>query len=324
MARQASVLSSEALEALDSALARFCANAEDAMCAVKPEIGRGLDLLEERRAQWDREVARWQEEYDGADPEEDDIGYIASRLEEAEEQLSAIERWLGRVEECYQDYSRQAGRMGEVASDRISEARAFLHEKLEQLRSYSAGQANKSSRPFTSGPPASSPAPSNPAASNDSSHRCPAASTTTAASAAAATITDSPLPAGFRWVRLDEISPQEMNDLPPETDFAKVSYEEVKRGFEVLKDEVLPAIKQDPANADSDYFWHADQRAGLDESNGAQRVFNAFFGQVSKDYIHLDKKAGDPYFNITNGRHRIKVASDLGWTAIPAEISEVR
>jgi hypothetical protein len=323
MSRQASVLSSEALEALDNALARFCDRAEEAMCAVEPEIGRGLDLLEERRLQWEREVERWQEEYDGADHEEDDIGYIRGRLEEAEEQLSAVERWQARVEDCHQDYSRQAGRMGEVASERIGEARAFLQEKLERLRSYSSGQASRPSRPFTPGIAASSPAPSNPPAPNDSSPGRTVAPGTMAESAAAR-ITDSPLPAGFRWVRLDEISAQEMNDLPGESDFKKVSYEEVKRGFEVLKNEVLPAIKQDPANADSDYFWHADRRAGLDEWNGAQRVFNAFFGRTGKDHIYLGKKAGEPYFNITNGRHRIKVARDLGWPAVPAEVSEVK
>ncbi|MEN3335563.1 MAG: hypothetical protein V7641_4928 [Blastocatellia bacterium] len=304
MARQASIYNVEALEALDAALARFSANAEEALMAVRPEIDRGLDLLEERRVYWARQVQNWQNEYDSADPEEDDLGYIANQLEEAEEALHNVKRWLNAVEESVHAYARQQRRLNEVALARLDEARAFLRHKVAQLYAYAAGQIN----PATAGhAPTATAALGMPAASQ----------------APLVDLTQSPLPAGFRWISLAEISPAEMSTLPAANEFSKVSYDEVKRGFEVLKDEVLPAIKRDPANASVDYFGQTDRQTGRDEVNGAQRVFHAFFSQIG-EHIYLDKRAGDPYFSITNGRHRLKVARDLGWTAVPAKAVEVQ
>jgi hypothetical protein len=318
MSRQASVLSFEALEELDHALARFSGNAMEALQRARSEIDRGFNLLDERLDHWRERVSYWQEEYGRADPEEDDIAYISNKLEEAENELANIERWQSRLEECYASYSRQARRLDEVASERIEEARTFLREKIEQLRGYGIRRINRDSIAQN---PASLVEVNDPISSAIVGTAAP---TLVSGRLGDETLTAFPLPKGFVWIPLSEIDPAELGELPSESEFKKISYGEVKRGLGILETKVLPAIKENPNGANSEYFENMDRKEGYNESNGAAKVFSAFFGQVSKEYIRLEKKAGTRFFSITNGRHRIKAAMDLGWTAVPAEAIEVK
>jgi hypothetical protein len=302
MAGSAAVFSIEALEILNRALKRFASRTEEYLESVAPEIERGIEILEERRQQWARILLSWQEEYDSADPEEDDLDYIACKIEEAEEHLSRLETWQSRVEESQQKFLNRASQLGEFASTQAVEAQTFLSEKIDLIRKYH-----------------SIPVGSGAAGSASSSVGSSQISSKIAGSQLANELMALPLPDGFRWINLDEISSEAMSELPTESDFRKVEYNEVVRGFNVLKDEILPLLQQTPQNANSDYFGEQDRNRGFDESNGARRVFDAFFGS---DPIYLERASREGKFNITNGRHRIRVAQDLGFNAIPAKIAE--
>jgi len=70
----------------------------------------------------------------------------------------------------------------------------------------------------------------------------------------------------------------------------------------------------------SAYFFSLDQQAGVSYANGLLRVYEAFFGS---EPIHLSRVKGAPQWTVGNGRHRILVAKELGWKAIPAQTVEV-
>lgn len=99
-----------------------------------------------------------------------------------------------------------------------------------------------------------------------------------------------------------------------ESDFHKVTHDQMKDGVKKLESSVRPAVEQ---GADGDYFSDLDQQKGLDYEHGYRRVYDAFYGN---EPIRLDKD-GDTY-TVTNGYHRIFVAKELGIQTIPALVIE--
>ncbi|HJQ32361.1 MAG TPA: hypothetical protein VJ866_09285 [Pyrinomonadaceae bacterium] len=295
----------ESLEDLCLALAAFASGCADGVEAGEADIARRGELLEERCRELARRVEYWQEEYDRAD-EDDDLGYIARRLRDAEESYERARAWLRRAEEAAAEYARAAARARDLSDRRIPEACAFLRQKVSELREYAAAQP----RSAAPGGALAGQMPTPPPAADNSA-------------AGGGSLTDFPLPSGFKWVKLDEIAPQEMEELPTPDDFRKVPYEVMRDGLEVLRGEVLPAISKLGAGADRDYFRQLDAANGDDPQRGALKVFDSFFGSEFKEYARVERFAGSPHYSITNGRHRIKVALDLGWDAVPAEAVEV-
>lgn len=299
------VNSIQTLEELCLVLSMFASDCREHLERSEAEIERKAELLEERCRARAREVERWQEAYDCAD-EDDDLDGISYHLREAEEDYQNARQWLRKVEECAGEYARRAVRMKEISDHRITEACAFLRQKISELKDYVAAQPGNN---FTGGV-VSAGAPLSPVSEKTSE--------------TAVNLTDFTLPKGFSWVKVNNINPNEINALPTKDDYGKVSYEVMKSGLELLKNEVLPAVKELGEKADSDYFNQLDIEKGRETQNGARRVFNAFFGRTTPEHIRLERFAGDPHYDITNGRHRIKLALDLGWDAVPAEVIEVK
>jgi len=135
-------------------------------------------------------------------------------------------------------------------------------------------------------------------------------------------ITQITLPSGFAWIRLDNIAlKEELKNVQSADDFNKVAYDEMKSGAQRFISQVLPIVQKDKTLATSEYFAELDRKAGLPYEDGDQRVFDAFLGVWSP--IYLSRGADGGQFSITNGRHRIKVAVDLGWPAIPAQVKDL-
>lgn len=304
------ITSFRALEELADALGRFVGRSAETLEALAPEIERKLSALEERVEECQREVRYWQRAYDDADPEEDDVGLIASRLDEAEDSLREARQWLERVDEYYQAYLVRARRAAYITGEHTAKARAFLSQKIAELYDYAGLGAGG----FTGyGGGASTPAVPG---GDVWGARQSAGDTAGVGAEPEAIITDFPLPSGFRWVRLDEIDPQELGKLP-EDEKSGVSSEGVRGGLLQLRDVILPEIKAHPESADSDHFYELDQQAGRQPGVGSlQGLYDAFFGN---DHIWVDRAPGEALYRIGNGRHRIKAALDLGLTAVPAK-----
>lgn len=99
-------------------------------------------------------------------------------------------------------------------------------------------------------------------------------------------------------------------------DFHKVSYEEMKDGFEKLQNDVLPAVEQ---GANGDDFWQMDQERSSEYREGFQRVYDAFYGDSS---IRLTKV--DDHYEVVNGYHRLYVAKEMGLSSVPARVIQNR
>jgi hypothetical protein len=301
------VTSFGALEELDVALGRFAGRAAETLEALAPEIERKLSALEERAEECERAVRYWQRTYEDADPEEDDVGMIAGRLEEAEDSLREVRMWLGRVDQCHRDYLASARRVALVAGEHTDKARSFLRRKIAELYDY----AGMGVGGFAGAGGATSWTPGHD--SLDATHPSAGA---TPGDAAAISLTDSSLPPGFSWVRLDEIDPRELSELP-EDEKSGVSADAVRAGLLQLRDAILPEIKAHPEHASSDHFYELDRQAGREPGVGSlQGVYDAFFGN---DHIWVDRRPGESLYEIGNGRHRIKAARDLGLSAVPAK-----
>ncbi len=126
------------------------------------------------------------------------------------------------------------------------------------------------------------------------------------------------LPPGFRWVSLEHISRHD--DLAGDEGFDKVSENEMRRGFGTLRRQVLPYLANHP-NANGLTFLELDGWTAEGVRSREQKAYDAFFGD---EPIVLDGPYPDGTFRDTNGRHRIKVARELGWPAVPVKVTGER
>ena len=288
------------LEDLALALAVFASDCRETVAAAQADISRCVSTLEDRCRGKLLAIQSLQYDYEHTDEDEhDERSSLRYEIMLAEEAYERARSSLRSAEDAAFEFARAASRAREVADHRIPEACAFLRQKVYELNEYVAAQ----------------PGGGGPAGIASAARDTPAS--------AKVSLTDFALPKGFRWVRLDEIAPHEIAALPSAAEFRDVSYEVMKAGLGVLKDKILPALRETGGRADQEYFRRLDEEGGGDAQAGARTVFDAFFGTQFKDYPRVERFKGSPHYSITNGRHRMKVALDLGWDAIPAEAVDV-
>jgi len=115
---------------------------------------------------------------------------------------------------------------------------------------------------------------------------------------------------GIINVPLSEIrEPDEIDS----SSFRKVSETDMRRGLLLLQD-ILPEVEKGPG-ANRDYWAMKDSQMGLDYEHGYQRIYEAFYGT---DGIRVEQ-VGESY-SVTNGRHRIHLAKQLGISTLPMKV----
>lgn len=127
------------------------------------------------------------------------------------------------------------------------------------------------------------------------------------------------LPDGWEWMPLDQFS--RSADLGPAEGFPKVTHREMVEGFARLQRDVLPALGGDWQEV-SDRLRALDAGRGIHDTSGLHGAFEAFFSNT--DYIRPERPRGADGYGVTNGRHRIAVARELGWPAVPVRFETVR
>ncbi|HEX8367715.1 MAG TPA: hypothetical protein VF604_04035 [Pyrinomonadaceae bacterium] len=308
MSRKIQVHSIEALQHLERILGMFAGKISETLDLAESNMQRKLDWLENCCRDLNDEAISCEEAYDSAD-EDDDIGYLAYKRDQANAEAQQARRNLTRVEASYAEYKRAARRADYLSSERILAAQAFLRQKVTELQNYAALQldigavTSSGDGLINSIIDATSDLMSNTLQNVEN---------------VVDELVQIALPKGFEWVRLEEISPDEIANLPEQSEYKKVSYEKMKDGFKILQDDVLPALKSTGTIADEDYFYNFDRENNRALANSTEEIFKVFFG--SSEPICLDRDHHTHTFKITSGRHRIKVARDLGWSAVPAKI----
>jgi chromosome segregation ATPase len=162
MNQSANVRAIQTFDDLKGALARFGAEACQALAAADLGIRQTLDWLQERLNHWQNEVQQRQEEVRRAEAalarcrasgyRDRDGHYHApdcsayeravfqarARLREAETELANVRRWLAQVQQAVREYEIQARRLQELATTHTDRARAFLGRAQNRLEQYLA------------------------------------------------------------------------------------------------------------------------------------------------------------------------------------------
>lgn len=289
-----------ALAELELALQRFALRGAEALAAIRSQCERNRKRLDQRAEDANREVRRRAAAVESAD--EDDIDDCQQALEDAREARAEIRSWQKRVEDEYQSFRRDAARFDATMSRTVSEGRGVLRSKIALLNEYRATQVER--RNFTS----------------------PGGSISTSASVAQVDASrfdelhKFKLPRGFVWIPLRQIRlKEELENVQTAADYKKVDKETMRSGMVRLQTEILPFMSGETDLRGSDYFGEMDRANSLRYEHGLQRVYDAFFGE---SHIQLSRSVVPGQFDITNGRHRIRLAQELGWDAIPAQTED--
>jgi hypothetical protein len=295
-----------AIQNMEAACDRFARTVVDRLPSVERELRQVSEALDARRDELRREVSSLHDEISSAD-EEDDTSSARSRLEDAEEELASVQRRSHRLAAAGAAVTGQARRINHLATDHAVRTREFLRGTADDLKAYFAKTIDNTSSS------AGAPLPKSPAMVTPKN-------TAEAETGKAFDPTGFVLPTGFVWVRLNQIDRSlDRGGFENADRFTKdVTREEMVRGFNALQSEILPAVAKHTTAADSFLFARLDQEAGRPHESGVQRPFDAFFGS---DHIYLERRNDTELLNVTNGRHRILIASQLGWTAVPAKVS---
>lgn len=122
-------------------------------------------------------------------------------------------------------------------------------------------------------------------------------------------------PAGYASVPLALIDTATNSTVTGRESFGKgYSPDDLAWAYETLREVVLPAMS---AGHGLDYFQARDQAEGRMGVRSYTDTFLGFFGD--NNAIRLERQA-DGTFRVGNGFHRIWVAQQLGFSAIPAKI----
>jgi hypothetical protein len=313
MSQGADITSPEVLKGLCTALKNFSDHGQEILSAARRNIEYKLNTLQDRCDERRRELARCKQAYAEADPEEDDMRHLAARIEESQDELREAKRWLRRTQEAYEDYQRNAQRFADLIINQSDRAIVFLRQRQKELEDYLALRMDGDSAAPERFPSESRQSiltgPEQPAANADSS-------TLNTADDVLGRLIEAPLPQSFHWICLNQLSERAINELPGDDEYRQVSKEIIRQGLEFLRQEILPAIEQDPT-VDSFYFEQSDRQASRDPAMGARSAYDAFFGS---ECIVVDPTLDGTRLDITNGRHRIRIAQESGWSVIPAKI----
>lgn len=283
----------QVLRDLDGALQRFAVHASGAIEEIRARCDRMRARLDDRADDAARNVRHCAAMRDSAD--DDDADYWRNALVEARERRDDVNRWQRRVEEAYDAFRRDTAHFDGMLQETVRRGRDVLHTKIDLLNEYLAiqldgdGSVDRSSVDVTGNTPGG------------------------------IALVAYPLPAGFQWIPLAWIElRQEPSDVQSAAEFRKTDKESMRQGLMRLQEEILPRLTDEEART-SEYFARLDTRNAAGYEHGLQRIFDAFFGL---DHVHLDRANAAGMFSVTNGRHRIRIAQELAWDAIPAKLDQ--
>jgi hypothetical protein len=289
-----------ALVELELALQRFALRGAEALAAIRSQCERNRKRLDQRAEDANREVRRRAAAVESAD--EEDIDDCQQALEDAREAKAEIQSWQKRVEDEYQSFRRDAAHFEATIDRTVSEGRSVLRSKIALLNEYRVTQVKAGN--FTS--PGGSISASASVAQVDASR--------------SDALQNFKLPPGFLWIPLSQIRlKEELENVQTAGDYKKVDKETMRSGMVRLQTEVLPFMSDEADLRGSDDFGERDRANSLSYEHGLQRVYDAFFGE---SHIQLSRSVVPGPFDITNGRHRVRLAQELGWDAIPARTED--
>lgn len=174
MADQADVRSIDALREWQAALTTYGETLAEALAGVELEIRRAYDWLQEQIGRWQRAVreceqdvtqakaelaARKFPDYSGREPDttvqEKALRLAKARLEHAEDQVTKIRAWVGRLPKLVDEvYRGPAHRLANFLDAELPKGLAVLDRRIGALESYAGLRPDYAPGPIASALPA--------------------------------------------------------------------------------------------------------------------------------------------------------------------------
>lgn len=301
MSGRIEVRSAHALSALKSAFERISlrirelgSESNDVILALRQRCRHLKDAAREEVREAQRELA---------DADESGRHRAQAGLDAAEARLQAAQRAIDRVEQAVARLRRQAANTTEASGRWGSGGAAYLGRKMGELKDYyslnldAPGTASSSTPQGTSGTPSKASTGAPPPTMEELQQR--------------------PLPRGWKWVRLEEIDDRLVEGTT--LTFKGDSRQKLADLFDRLRHDVLPELDLNWGFV-ADRLRRDDMRAGIHDSSGKLGAFEAFFSPGSS--IHLQRRAGEELYTIDDGRHRVEMAHQKDWPAVPAKAAD--
>jgi hypothetical protein len=308
----------ERLKDFHNALVQFANRADGRISRLESQFSRARDYLSKKHTAFSHRVDMLEQMLYQAD-EECDTSQIEEKLDEARADLDRAIQCEAHVDAAESRYRQHLARVQAVLRSGIPEARNMLERKIGQLHDVLGVPVNHApGRNSSVGSILSSAAMNSLEEVQSSDHQF-----ATEPRPYSPIMQFYSLPSGFRWISLDSIAPADLEKARIIPESKKTSFAEMRKGFAVLQQEILPALASMSASQAYERFAAEDASAPRPDGLFRQNVFAAFFGGPGKANIHLEKKRSDSFFTVIDGQHRIRVAMELGWEAIPAEAVEV-
>ena len=132
------------------------------------------------------------------------------------------------------------------------------------------------------------------------------------------------LPLGFAWIQLADL--REKDFLTDPSEFKKVKHGDMRRGVELLRDNILPVVNANPTLSRDDIVRLDQQRGtgfdtdGFVHADSLATVWDAFLDPRREAEVVVIGRTSDGGYDVINGRHRLGLARDLGMQAIPCKM----
>ena len=244
-----------ALEHMHEVLSQLGAATDTSHQAVEADIARRLCRLEANVESVEDDVRRLRQDLDEC--EDEDRDRLSSDVADEEERLSRMRFHLDQLSDAFAPYRRLSAELDATLRSGFPRATALLERKMREVADYVALSANTfaavEQRPRSGVSPTLSAKSHTNARPNEAPEAAPVGDFEK--------LRRMPLPSGFQWVRLNEISAGD--DLRPDEGFPKVSEAEMGQGLFHLMTVILPALAANPG-ARSDDFRERDHEQQLE------------------------------------------------------------
>lgn len=232
--------------------------------------------------------------------------------EEAFEAVGEFRKVAARIEEAGRLFIARSGSLSNRGHQLAIAAVARLEQKIEAIDEYLAIRPPDvgdiaGQRLVDAGSSSSSPAPlaikAAPEANFDTSQGS--------------------LPLGFGWIDIDEVDPEGFIEDPAQ--FKKAKHDDMRRGLEILRDEIIPALKRGGFTRED--AERTDQESGTVfttegwvHPDSRLTVWKAFLDPRREADVVAVERGVDGRYSVLSGRHRLGLARKLGIKMVPARI----
>lgn len=298
----------EARDWLNHANAKLASNAEEATALVRATL-RKLEAIGEDRLD-DLRSARAAL----AAVDEDEDGDSDSEQEQLDEALEAMQRYRRVAEELEAAGRRFIARASDLSERGRQVAHAgvaFLDQRLDALHEYQAVPLSQEMAMHGEAFPAAS--------RSDASPTKPPPAVGPAASVAG------DLPPGFTWLDIAEVDTHG-GFIDDPAQFRKAGQAQMRRGLEILRDEIVPRIKSGEGFTREDAEridlkgGTAYTSAGFIHPESRVTIWDAFLDSRRGADVVVVERGINGKMQVISGRHRLGLARQLGMQTIPVRL----